>query len=230
VSRLAAAFETARAERRAVLVGYLPAGFPTVDGGVAAIQAMVDGGVDVVEVGLPYSDPLMDGPVIQSAVDQALRVGTTTRDVMDTVRRVAAGSGPPTLVMTYWNPVERYGTDRFAADLAAAGGVGVITPDLTPEEAGDWLAAVDRHDLDPVFLVAPSSTDARLRCGSSASTPAALSTPRRPWASPAPVTSSAIGPRNSSGGSAASPTSRSPSASACRPARRPRRSLSTPTA
>jgi len=163
VSRLGAVFETARAEGRAALIGYLPAGFPTVDGGVAAMEALVAGGVDVVEVGLPYSDPLMDGPVIQSAVDQALKVGTTTRDVMDSVRRLAAASGAPTLVMTYWNPVERYGTGRFAAELAAAGGVGAITPDLTPEEAGEWLAAVDEHGLDPVFLVAPSSSDARLR-------------------------------------------------------------------
>lgn len=159
--RLASVFAAARAEGRAALVGYLPAGFPSFAGGVDACAAIVENGVDVVEVGLPYSDPLMDGPTIQAAVDTALRAGTTTKDVLRTVEAVA-GSGAAPLVMTYWNPVERYGVERFAADLAAAGGVGVITPDLIPEEAGSWLAAVDAAGLDPVFLVAPSSTDARI--------------------------------------------------------------------
>jgi tryptophan synthase alpha chain len=163
VSLVEKAFAQARDEHRAALIGYLPAGFPSVDGAVAAIEALVRGGVDIVEVGLPYSDPLMDGPVIQSAVDQALRNGTKTVDVMETVRRITAGTGAPTVVMTYWNPIERYGAEPFAAQLAAAGGAGVITPDLTPEEAADWLAAAAAHDLDPIFLVAPSSTDERLR-------------------------------------------------------------------
>jgi tryptophan synthase alpha chain len=155
------AFEKARAEGRSVLVGYLPAGFPTVDGGVAAIRAMVEAGVDVVEVGLPYSDPVMDGPVIQRASEVALAGGVRSADVLRTVESVAA-TGAPVLVMTYWNPIERYGVDAFARDLAAAGGAGLITPDLIPEEAGEWLAAADAHGLDRVFLVAPSSTDARL--------------------------------------------------------------------
>jgi len=161
-SALGTAFARARAENRAALVGYLPAGFPSYDGAVAALSAMVAAGVDVVEVGLPYSDPLMDGPTIQAAVDRAREQGTGTTDVLRTVEAVAA-TGVPTVVMTYWNPVEKYGPGRFAADLAAAGGAGVITPDLVPEEAADWLAATGRHGLDPVFLVAPSSTDARLR-------------------------------------------------------------------
>ena len=155
MTALAAAF--AAATDRALLVGYLPAGFAGPD----AFRAMTDNGVDVVEVGLPYSDPLMDGPVIQAAVQQALERHTTTRDVLATVEAIAAHA--PTVVMTYWNPVERYGVDAFARDLAAAGGAGVITPDLIPEEAGAWLAAVSAHHLDPVFLVAPSSTDERLR-------------------------------------------------------------------
>ncbi|OHV36083.1 MULTISPECIES: tryptophan synthase subunit alpha [Pseudofrankia] len=160
--RLADTFAAARKEGRSVLVGYLPAGFPTVDGAIAAMRAMVEAGVDVVEVGLPYSDPTMDGPVIQEAADAALRGGVTTADVVRTVEAVAE-TGAPTLVMTYWNPVERYGVERFAADLAAAGGAGVITPDLPPEEAAPWLAAAGAHDLDPVFLVAPSSTDERIQ-------------------------------------------------------------------
>lgn len=155
-----------RAENRAALVGYLPAGYPSVAGAVDALTAMVRGGVDVVEVGLPYSDPLMDGPTIQQAVEAALAGGTTTDDVVATVREVAA-TGAPTLVMSYWNPVERYGARRLADALSAAGCAGVITPDLLPDEAGtdpsDWLGATDATGLGRVFLVAPSSTDERLR-------------------------------------------------------------------
>jgi tryptophan synthase alpha chain len=154
-------FARAKSEDRAALVGYLPAGYPDEAGAIDGLRAMVDAGVDVVEVGLPYSDPLMDGPTIQQAVDAALRAGTTTATVLRTVEAVAS-SGVPTLVMTYWNPVERYGVDRFAHDLAAAGGSGVITPDLLPEEGEPWLRAVATAGLDPVFLIAPSSTDARI--------------------------------------------------------------------
>jgi tryptophan synthase alpha chain len=155
------AFEKARADGRGVLVGYLPAGFPTVPGAIDALTAMVDAGVDVVEIGLPYSDPVMDGPVIQRATETALAGGLRTTDVLRTVEAVAS-TGAPVQVMTNWNPVERYGVSRFARDLAAAGGAGLITPDLIPDEAGEWLAASDDHGLDRVFLVAPSSTDARL--------------------------------------------------------------------
>ncbi len=161
-------FARTRADDRAALVGYLPAGFPDLKTSIAAIEAMVDGGVDLVEVGLPYSDPVMDGPVIQAAADQALAAGTRTSEVLD-VARAAAATGAPTVVMTYWNPVERYGVDRFAADLAAAGGAGLITPDLTPDEASEWLDASATHGLDRIFLVAPSSTDARLAMTAEAS-------------------------------------------------------------
>jgi tryptophan synthase alpha chain len=156
------AIRRARAEGRSALVGYLPVGYPDLPTSIAAARAMVAAGVDVVELGLPYSDPLMEGPVIQRAVEAALRAGTRPRDVLAAVEQVAE-AGAPVLVMTYWNPVERYGVDAFAADLAAAGGAGLITPDIIPDEAGDWIAASDRHGLDRVFLVAPSSTDARLR-------------------------------------------------------------------
>jgi tryptophan synthase alpha subunit len=156
------AFERAAAAGRAALVGYLPAGFPTVEGAIAATLAMAEAGADVVEIGLPYSDPLIDGPVIQEAVHRALTGGTSVRDVLHTVEAVAA-AGVPALVMTYWNPVDHYGVDAFARDLAAAGGSGLITPDLTPEEAGPWLDAAAAYGLDPVFLVAPSSTPERIK-------------------------------------------------------------------
>jgi tryptophan synthase alpha chain len=161
VTAVGDAFEKAAAAGRAVLVGYLPAGFPTVEGAIAATLAMAEAGADVVEIGLPYSDPLIDGPVIQEAVHRALTGGTHVRDVLHTVEAVAA-AGVPALVMTYWNPVDHYGVDAFARDLAAAGGSGLITPDLTPEEAGPWLDAAAAHRLDPVFLVAPSSTPERI--------------------------------------------------------------------
>ena len=155
------AFEKAKAEDRAALVGYLPAGFPDVAGSIEALKAMVDAGCDVIEIGLPYSDPVMDGPTVQAAAQQALEGGVRTADVLRTVEAVAA-TGVPTVVMTYWNPVERYGVERFAADLANAGGAGLITPDITPDYAPEWIAAADAHDLDKVFLVSPSSTDERI--------------------------------------------------------------------
>jgi tryptophan synthase alpha chain len=160
VSALDDLFATTRSEGRAALIGYLPAGFPSHTGAVAALRAMVAAGVDVVEVGLPYSDPLMDGPTIVAAVDAALAAGVRTADVLRTVAEVAPSA--PTVVMTYWNPVERYGVRRFAADLRTAGGAGVITPDLPPEEAAEWRAGAAESGIDPIFLVAPSSPADRI--------------------------------------------------------------------
>jgi tryptophan synthase alpha chain len=162
VSGVGAVLARTRAQGRAALVGYLPVGFPTVQGSIDAMVAMVEAGVDIVEIGVPYSDPLMDGPVIAHAADVALETGTRLKDVFTAVRAVA-DAGAPALVMTYWNPVLRYGVDRFAQDLAKAGGAGLITPDLIPDEGAEWMAAADRNDLDHIFLVAPSSTLARLR-------------------------------------------------------------------
>jgi tryptophan synthase alpha chain len=147
-------------------VGYLPAGFPTVAESIEFANLLVDCGVDIVEIGLPYSDPVMDGPTIQAAAEVALARGTRTSDVLAVTAAVAHQA--PTLVMTYWNPVERYGVDRFAADLAASGGAGLITPDLIPDEAGEWIRAADTHGLDKVFLVAPASSRDRLASASAA--------------------------------------------------------------
>ncbi len=155
------ALGTARTEGRASLIGYLPVGFPSVELSIAAMQAMVDGGVDIVEVGVPYSDPVMDGPTIQAAVDPAVRAGVGISDALRAVAGVAE-RGAAAVIMSYWNPIDHYGVTRFAADLASAGGSGTITPDLIPEEAGPWLAATDTESLDRIFLVAPSSSDARI--------------------------------------------------------------------
>jgi tryptophan synthase alpha chain len=155
-----------RNEGRGALAGFLHVGYPTVDLSLRALAALTgegeSEGVDLVEVGLPYSDPVIDGVTIQRAGTKALERGVRTRDVFAAVEAVAS-RGTPAVVMTYWNLIERYGADRFARDLASAGGAGAITPDLTPDEAEEWLAVSDAHDLDRIFLVSPSSTDERLR-------------------------------------------------------------------
>ena len=161
MSAVTDALGKAKAEGRAALIGYLPVGYPSVDVSIDAMRAMVAGGCDMIEVGVPYSDPVIDGPTIQAAAEPAVRAGVGITDVLRAVRAVA-DTGAAAVVMSYWNPIDRYGVDRFAADLAAAGGAGVITPDLIPDEAAGWLAASDAAALDRVFLVAPSSTDARI--------------------------------------------------------------------
>ncbi|MEC4020264.1 tryptophan synthase subunit alpha [Streptomyces sp. H27-D2] len=162
IELLNATLAKAKAENRAALVSYLPAGFPTVDGGIAAAVAVLESGADIVEIGLPHSDPVLDGPVIQTADDIALRGGVRIKDVIRTVRETHAATGAPVLVMTYWNPVDRYGAERFAAELAEAGGAGCILPDLPVEESELWRKAADQHGLATVFVVAPSSRDERL--------------------------------------------------------------------
>lgn len=160
-TRLAELFRVTRADDRAALIGYLPAGFPTVEKSVETLTAMIEGGCDLVEVGIPFSDPVLDGAVIQAAAETARRSGFRLRDVFTVVERVSAAGGRA-VVMTYFNPILAYGVDAFARDLAAAGGLGVITPDLIVDEAQDWLAATHDNGLDPIFLVAPSSSAERI--------------------------------------------------------------------
>jgi tryptophan synthase alpha chain len=162
IELLSATLAAAKAEDRAALIAYLPAGFPSVDGGIEAVKAVVAGGADVVEVGLPHSDPVLDGPVIQTADDIALRGGVKIADVMRTVREAYEATGVPILVMTYWNPIDRYGIERFTAELAEAGGAGCILPDLPVQESSVWREHADKHGLATVFVVAPSSKDERL--------------------------------------------------------------------
>ncbi|PRX49524.1 tryptophan synthase alpha chain [Prauserella shujinwangii] len=162
-------FERTRAERRGALIGYLPAGYPDVAASKELLAATLDAGADLVEVGVPYSDPVMDGPTIQAAADAALKAGFRLKHLFEVVESLSARGGRA-VVMTYWNPVYRYGVDRFARDLASAGGLGLITPDLTPDEAGDWIAASDAHGLDRIFLVAPSSSEERLHLTAGATT------------------------------------------------------------
>ena len=163
MSQVAEAISARRDAGSGALVGYLPVGFPDLATSIDAAVALAENGVDVIELGLPYSDPVMDGTVIQKATQSALANGFKLGQGFDAVREITSRVDIPVLVMTYWNPVVQYGVDRFADDLLAAGGAGLITPDLIPDEGAEWLAASERDDLDRVFLAAPSSTDDRLR-------------------------------------------------------------------
>lgn len=162
MSRVETALDTAVSTQGGALIGYLPLGYPTVDESVAAAITLAKSGADVLELGLPYSDPVMDGLVIQRATTQALENGFRISDAFSALEQITAEVETPALVMTYWNPVLAYGVDKFASNLKNAGGAGLITPDLIPDEAGLWLSASDEYDLDRVFLAAPSSIDARL--------------------------------------------------------------------
>lgn len=168
-SKLAARLAACRAEGRAALIGYLPVGFPTVDESIEAAIEMGKNGADIIELGLPYSDPVMDGPVIQRATAQAIARGFRTDDLMRAVREITEATDAVVVVMTYWNPVLRRGIDRFAQELAAAGGAGLITPDLVPDEASDWFEASEKYGLDRIFLAALSSSPERLKMISQAS-------------------------------------------------------------
>ena len=155
-------FEKVRAENRAALIAYIPAGFPTQIGCAKAIQALADAGVDAIEIGYPYSDPVMDGPTIQEAAEISLKGGTGAADVFAALK-TASETGVAAVVMTYWNPIEKYGVDNFAKSISDNGGSGVITPDLTIEESGRWLEATSKYQINPIYVVAPSTADARLR-------------------------------------------------------------------
>jgi tryptophan synthase alpha chain len=162
MSRAADTIATRKAGGSGALVGYLPVGYPDLGTSIEAAIALANNGVDVLELGLPYSDPVMDGVVIQKATQAALAGGFRLQHGFEAVAAITAEVDVPVLLMTYWNPVVQFGVERFADELVAAGGAGLITPDLVPDEAASWLAASDRTGLDRVFLAAPSSTDARL--------------------------------------------------------------------
>ena len=162
MSRVAEAIDRAKAQGRGAFIGYLPLGYPDLATSIDAAVALAENGADVLELGPPYSDPVMDGVVIQEATQAALAVGFRMRDTFTAVREITSRVDVPVLVMSYWNPVFQYGVDRYADALLAAGGAGLITPDITPDAAGDWIAASRRTGLDRVFLAAPTSSDERL--------------------------------------------------------------------
>ena len=163
MSKVESAFAANKAAGKDTLIGYFPLGFPTLSESVEAAVAMAEGGVDILELGVPYSDPVMDGPVIQEATELSLANGFKLRQTFDAVKEVSERTGVPVLVMTYWNPVMQFGVQKFAEALKRAGGAGMITPDLIPDEAAEWLAAADQYDLDRVFLAAPTSSAERIQ-------------------------------------------------------------------
>ncbi|WP_111720015.1 tryptophan synthase subunit alpha [Homoserinimonas sp. OAct 916] len=163
MSRTADVLAARKAQGSGALIGYLPVGYPDLSTSIEAAVALVENGFDAVELGIPYSDPGMDGPTIQRATEISLAGGFRLADTFDAIEAINARVDAPILVMSYWNPVLQYGVDRFADRLASAGGAGLITPDLVPDEAAEWIAASERTGLDRVFLAAPSSTDARLQ-------------------------------------------------------------------
>lgn len=155
--------DQAKAEGRTAFIGYLPAGYPTVEESIEAAVALGNNGADIIEIGLPYSDPVMDGEVIQQATSQALQNGFRVADVFHIVKEVTTRTNAAVVIMTYWNLVDRMGVDEFSRRFAEAGGAGLVTPDLVPEEAGEWFEASDKYELDRVFLTAPSSPDERVQ-------------------------------------------------------------------
>jgi len=159
-------FTKAKSENRAVLIAYLPAGFPSLDGSIQIINEMFKNGVDVIEVGVPYSDPLMDGPVIQEAVDIALNHKTGIKEVMHVVKKVSENN-KPVLTMSYWSPIEKWGIKKYVEEFKNSGGNGVITPDLPPDESDEWIDETDKQHIDRVFVVAPSTSEERLKLVSS---------------------------------------------------------------
>jgi tryptophan synthase alpha chain len=163
MTRIGRLFETLASRGRKGLIAYLTVGDPSPDRTPALVEALVRGGADLIELGVPFSDPIADGPVIQAAGERALKAGTTLRRVLAVAAEIRAKSEVPLLLFTYLNPVVRYGLEQLARDAAAAGIDGCLLTDASVEEAGDYVAAMHRHGLDTVFLAAPTSTERRLK-------------------------------------------------------------------
>lgn len=162
MSRIGARFARRRAEGRSAFVAFLTAGDPSLERTLRAAAELEAAGADVLELGVPFSDPLADGPVIQRASERALARGVTLAGVLECVRAIRRGSELPLLLFSYFNPLLQYGLERLARDASAAGVDGVLVTDLPPEEAGEWIAAARGRDLDTVFLASPTSPAERL--------------------------------------------------------------------
>jgi tryptophan synthase alpha chain len=162
MSRIGAMFADLKARGKKGLVAYVTAGDPSLERTAAIVEALVRGGADLIELGVPFSDPVADGPVIQRAGERALAAGTTLRGVLRVAAEIRAKSEVPLLLFTYLNPVLRYGFEALARDAAACGVDGCLLTDAGIEEAGDYVKTMRAHGLDTVFLAAPTSTPERL--------------------------------------------------------------------
>lgn len=162
-TRIARLFDNLRQSGRKGLIAYITAGDPAPERTPALVEALVRGGADLIELGVPFSDPIADGPVIQRAGERALDAGTTLAKVLEIAREIRRTSEVPLLLFTYLNPVVRYGLDALARDAAAAGIDGCLLIDASVEEAADYVAAMHRCNLDTVFLATPTSTERRMK-------------------------------------------------------------------
>jgi tryptophan synthase alpha chain len=161
-TRISKRFAELRASGELGIIAYITAGDPSLDATLKFVLALAEAGADVIELGVPFSDPLADGPTIQRASERALRAGTTLAGVLDLVRRIRRSSQVPLVLFSYYNPILQMGLEKFASSAATAGADGVLATDLTPEEADDYRRILAGHHLDPIFLGAPTSTDERL--------------------------------------------------------------------
>ena len=162
MSRIGDTFRELQKTGRKALIPYLMAGDPSLDATRALVADMESAGADIIELGVPFSDPLADGPTIQQAAERSLKKGTTLRRVLSLVEKIRGHSEIPLILMTYYNPVFKYGLEPFVKDSVRAGVDGVIIPDLIPDEASDFMAMAKRHGLDTIFLLAPTSTEERI--------------------------------------------------------------------
>jgi tryptophan synthase alpha chain len=161
-TRISKRFAELRASGELGIVAYITAGDPSLDATLKFVLALAEAGADVIELGVPFSDPLADGPTIQRASERALKSGTTLAGVLDLVRRIRQSSQIPLVLFSYYNPILQMGLEKFASSAADAGADGVLATDLTPEESDDYRRILTAHHLDTIFLGAPTSTDERL--------------------------------------------------------------------
>ncbi len=163
LTRISRRFAELRAHGELGIVAYVTAGDPSLDATRTFVLALAEAGADVIELGVPFSDPIADGPTIQRASERALKSGTTLAGVVDLVKKIRASSEVPLVIFSYFNPILQMGLERFADAAAAAGADGVLATDLTPEESADYRKIISARGLDTIFLAAPTSTDERLK-------------------------------------------------------------------
>lgn len=163
ISKIQQAFDEARKEKRCAFIPFITGGFPSMDGFVGTLKALDNSGADIIEVGIPFSDPLADGPIIQHSSKLALDMGVTPKSILDALGNLRGSIRAPLVVMSYWNPILRIGPELFASKLRDSGVSGAIVPDLTPEESDSWRKSAAKHGIDTIFMAAPTTSEQRIR-------------------------------------------------------------------